>query len=62
VERAEAAEQRARIAGQEARRERAEAALHEERAAATEGGLADDGLMRESRFTRSEEEEKARRD
>jgi hypothetical protein len=46
MERAEAAEQRTRIAEQEARRERAEAELHKERAAATEGGLADDDLMR----------------
>jgi hypothetical protein len=42
---AEAAEQRARIAEQEAQRERAEADLHKERAHATEQGMADRELI-----------------
>jgi len=42
--RAEVAEQRARLAEQEAQRERAEAALHAERANAFERGIADDQL------------------
>jgi hypothetical protein len=41
---AEEAEQRARMAQQEAQRERAEANLHEERATATERGMADGQL------------------
>jgi hypothetical protein len=42
---AEAAEQRARVAEQEAERERAEANLHQERAAASERGMADRELI-----------------
>jgi FtsZ-interacting cell division protein ZipA len=55
VERAARAEQRARIAGQEARRERAEAELQQERAAAYERGMADEDLVGEEadrRFAR----------
>ena len=44
-QRAQVAEQRARIAQQEAERERAEAALHTERASAVEQGIADDELQ-----------------
>jgi flagellar basal body-associated protein FliL len=46
-QRAQAAEQRARIAAQEAERERADAALHTERATAFEQGVADDELPSE---------------
>jgi FtsZ-interacting cell division protein ZipA len=45
VGRAEAAEQRARIAAEEARRERAEADLRQERAGLHERGLADEELI-----------------
>jgi FtsZ-interacting cell division protein ZipA len=43
-QRAQVAEQRARLAQQEAERERAEAALHAERASAVEQGVADEDL------------------
>jgi FtsZ-interacting cell division protein ZipA len=46
--RAEVAEQRARVAAQEAERERAEAHVHDERAALYEKGLADHELIGEN--------------